>query len=74
MAPVFFIKKKGMIYMLVLSRKEGESIAIDDNITVSVLEIKGDRVRIGIDAPRAVPVFRQEIQDKRMDERTSDAK
>jgi carbon storage regulator len=47
--------------MLVLSRKENEAVAIGDEITVKVLEIRGDRVRLGIDAPENVTVHRQEI-------------
>lgn len=47
--------------MLVLARKKFESIVIGDDITIEVLEIRGDRVRLGIDAPKAVPVQRQEI-------------
>ena len=48
--------------MLVLSRKKAEQIVIDGNITVTVLEIRGDKVRLGITAPRHIPVNRQEIQ------------
>jgi carbon storage regulator len=47
--------------MLVLTRKGNQSIMIGDEIEVSVLAIMGEKVRIGIDAPRAVPVFRKEI-------------
>lgn len=47
--------------MLVVSRRAGESIVIGDNVTVSVLEVRGDVVRIGIDAPRSVAVHRQEL-------------
>lgn len=47
--------------MLVLSRKPGETIRIGDDIEVSVMEVKGDTVRIGITAPRTVPIFRQEL-------------
>lgn len=49
--------------MLVLSRKKSESIRIFDDITVTIVEIKGDKVRIGIDAPPQVPVHRQEVYD-----------
>jgi carbon storage regulator len=50
--------------MLVLSRKLNESIVINDNIVVTVLGVKGDRVRIGIDAPGEIPVHRQELFEK----------
>ena len=47
--------------MLALTRKKGESIIIADNITITVLSISGDVVKLGIDAPRHIPVNRQEI-------------
>jgi carbon storage regulator len=47
--------------MLVLTRKGSQSIMIGDDIEVSVLAIMGEKVRIGIDAPRDVPVFRKEV-------------
>ena len=47
--------------MLVLTRKSNQSIMIGDDIEVSVLAIMGEKVRIGIEAPRAVPVFRKEV-------------
>jgi carbon storage regulator len=47
--------------MLVLTRKANQSIMIGDDIEVSVLAVMGEKVRIGIAAPRAVPVFRQEV-------------
>lgn len=47
--------------MLVLSRKKNESIVINNDITVTVLEIRGDKVRLGIVAPKEVPVHRQEV-------------
>ncbi|HEX8075732.1 MAG TPA: carbon storage regulator CsrA [Thermoleophilaceae bacterium] len=47
--------------MLVLTRKSNQSIMIGDDIEVSVLAIMGEKVRIGIDAPRSVPVFRKEV-------------
>lgn len=49
--------------MLVLSRKQKESIHISDNVVVTVLEIRGNRVRLGIDAPRGVPVHRTEVHE-----------
>ena len=47
--------------MLVLSRKVGEQIVIAENVTVTVLEIRGGRVRLGIQAPADVPVHRREV-------------
>ena len=47
--------------MLVLSRKKNESIVIDGSIVITVVEIRGDKVRLGIEAPREVPTHRQEI-------------
>jgi len=47
--------------MLVLSRKKNESIVINDNVVVTVVEVRGDKVRIGIEAPRDVTVHRKEV-------------
>ena len=47
--------------MLILARRIGESIIIGDQVEVSVVDIKGDQVKLGISAPRAVPVFRLEV-------------
>ena len=47
--------------MLVLTRKSNQSIMIGDDIEVSVLAIMGEKVRVGIEAPRSVPVFRKEV-------------
>ena len=49
--------------MLVLSRKKNESVVVNDNITIVVVEIRGDKVRLGIEAPKDVPVHRKEIFD-----------
>lgn len=49
--------------MLVLSRKKNESIIINDHITVTVVEIRGDKVRLGIDAPKEVSVHRREVYE-----------
>jgi len=51
--------------MLVLTRSLGQEIVIDGNITVVVLDVKGDRVRLGIDAPPSVSVDRKEIYERR---------
>ena len=49
--------------MLVLSRKKNESIIIRDDIVVTVVEVRGDKVRLGIDAPKDVPVHRREVYE-----------
>jgi len=61
--------------MLVLTRKRNESIVIGDDIEVRILSVVGEKVRIGIDAPRDIPVFRKEvyleIQQQRLEAGTS---
>ncbi|MCD7724734.1 MAG: carbon storage regulator CsrA [Clostridiales bacterium] len=47
--------------MLALSRKKNEALVINNNIEVTVLEIKGEQVKLGISAPREVPVYRKEV-------------
>lgn len=47
--------------MLALSRKKDETIVINDDIEVTVIEIKGDQVKLGISAPKSVPVYRKEV-------------
>ena len=49
--------------MLVLSRHRDESIMIGDDIVITIVDIRGDKVRLGIDAPQAIPVHRQEVYD-----------
>ena len=49
--------------MLVLSRQRDESIVIGDNVIVTIVDVRGDRVRLGIDAPREVSVHRREVYD-----------
>ncbi len=49
--------------MLVLSRQRDESIIIGDNITVTIVDIRGEKVRLGIDAPTEVPVHRREVHE-----------
>lgn len=57
--------------MLVLSRKKNESVVIDDRIVLTVVEIRGDKVRLGIEAPREVPVHRKEVYDAIQSERVA---
>jgi len=60
--------------MLVLSRMKNESIMVGDNIKITVVEIRGERVRLGFDAPVEVPVHRQEVFEaiKAREERRED--
>lgn len=48
--------------MLVLSRRRNEQIVVDGSIVITVVEIRGDKVRLGIEAPREVPIHRREVQ------------
>lgn len=47
--------------MLALSRKKGEAIVINNNVEVTILEIKGEQIKLGISAPKEVPVYRKEV-------------
>ncbi len=47
--------------MLALTRKKGESLVVNNNIEITVLEIRGDQIKIGIQAPKAVPIYRKEV-------------
>ncbi len=60
--------------MLVLSRKKNETIVIRDDIIITVVEIRGDKVRLGIDAPKDVPVHRREVYEaiKKAEQEKSD--
>jgi carbon storage regulator len=49
--------------MLVLSRKKNEKIVINETITITVVDVRGDKVRLGIDAPREIPIHRSEVHD-----------
>lgn len=55
--------------MLVLSRKRNESVVINDNIVVTIVDVRGDKVRIGIEAPRDVSVHRQEVLEAILSEK-----
>ncbi len=50
--------------MLVLTRKEGQVITIGENIRVKVIEISGNSVKLGIDAPKEMPIYREELYEK----------
>lgn len=49
--------------MLILSRKVGEVVRINDDIEVTVVEIRGDKIRLGFSAPKEVPIYRAEVYD-----------
>lgn len=51
--------------MLVLTRRQGEAIKIGDNITVMVVDMRGDKVRLGVEAPREVRIDREEVAERR---------
>lgn len=57
--------------MLVLSRKKNEKIVIDENIIITIVEVRGDKVRLGIEAPREVPIHRSEVYDAIQNEQKS---
>jgi len=54
--------------MLILTRKSGEKIAIGDDIVITLLEIKGNQVKLGIEAPKHVDIHRQEVYERIMEE------
>jgi carbon storage regulator len=58
--------------MLILTRRVGESLMIGDNVNVTVLGIRGNQVRIGVDAPKDVAVHREEIYERIQQEKTDD--
>lgn len=57
--------------MLILTRRLGESLVIGDDVTVTVLGVKGNQVRLGVNAPRDLPVHRQEIYERIQQEKRS---
>jgi len=58
--------------MLILTRRVGETLKIGDNVDITILSIKGNQVRIGINAPKDVPVHREEIYSRIKDEKQPD--
>ncbi len=60
--------------MLALARKVNESIIINDNVEITILEIKGDQIKIGINAPKSVPIYRKEIYSQIQDSNREAAK
>lgn len=50
--------------MLALSRKKGEAIIINNNVEITVIEVKGDQVKLGISAPKSVPIYRKEVYEQ----------
>ena len=57
--------------MLILSRKTNQKIRVGDSIEITVIEVRGDQVKIGVEAPRTVKVFRKEIYDEIQRENTA---
>ena len=60
--------------MLILTRRVGETLMIGDNVTVTVLRVKGNQVRLGVNAPKDVSVHREEIFERIQKEETDEAK
>ena len=50
--------------MLALTRKKGEALMVNNNVEITILEVRGDQVKIGINAPKSVPIYRKEIYGK----------
>lgn len=50
--------------MLALTRKKGESLIVNNNIEITILEIRGDQIKIGVNAPKEVPIYRKEVYDQ----------
>jgi carbon storage regulator len=67
--PERFLKNQGGPHILILTRKPGEKINIGDDMTITVVQIEKGRVRIGVEAPSEVSIWRQEIYDEIMEKR-----
>ena len=52
------------MYMLILTRRVGEALMIGDDVVINVLGVKGGQIRLGVDAPKEIPVHREEIFDR----------
>jgi len=59
--------------MLILTRRVGESLRIGDDVSVTVLGIKGSQVRLGVNAPKSIPVHREEVYDRINDENSKNS-
>jgi carbon storage regulator len=64
----------GDVYVLILTRKVGEALMVGEEVTVTVMGIKGNQVRIGINAPKDVEVHREEIYERIKEEKTQQRK
>jgi carbon storage regulator len=63
--------KEGDLNMLILTRRVGETLVIGDDVTVTVLGVKGNQVRIGVNAPKDVSVHREEIYERILNEKNT---
>ena len=66
-------RPKGRRNVLILTRRRGEAVKIGDDITVAVLDVRGNCVRFGIEAPKSVPVHREEVYERILAEGEDDA-
>ena len=57
--------------MLIITRKKGESLVINNNVEITVLEVRGEQVKIGISAPKEVPIYRKEVYTQIQEENTA---